>query len=355
MMRSSRREGTPRGHSERGGSRRGLGGAALPPQAFGRRPVAALFALATPALIASGCSVAIEVDDYRFRPRDAGQERPSPLLPAAADAGQASAPRPPDRVEADASPPPAPPHDAGADTAPSPDAFPPEPPRPIALGEPGPVIELAGNARGGGARAADCPGAVLAGIYYRYFTATGAFPNRLSFVAPICGALQPTAPVLAFGGLTDARWLDVATGESVELPPLRATEQEASVFCPGDEVVVGSGTTFDDPVDISVAFRTLTLSCATLSSDPERVDIVQGPVTVSSAPGLSPTRGAFAVEQPCPPGSAASALELRSGAWLDGYGLRCSLIRWPFDAGHACASGTECQSGVCGAAATCEP
>jgi hypothetical protein len=161
--------------------------------------------------------------------------------------------------------------------------------------------------------------------------------------------------VLAFGGLTDARWLDVSSGEPTALPALRATEQEGSVFCPGDEVVVGSGTTFDDPVDGSVVFRTLTLSCATLNSDPERIDVVQGPVTVNAALGLSPVPGAFAVEQPCPPGTAASALELRSGAWLDSYGLRCSPIRWPFAAGHACASGSECQSGSCGAAATCEP
>jgi hypothetical protein len=208
---------------------------------------------------------------------------------------------------------------------------------------------------GGGARAADCPGGVLAGLYYRNFTDTGEYPNRLSFLAPICAAVEPTAPVLAFGGLTNTRWLDVTTGESAALPALRATEQEASVFCPGDEVVIGSGTTFDDPDDGSVVLRTLTLTCATLNSDPERIDVVQGPVTVYAAPGLSPTPGAFTVEQPCPAGTAASALELRSGAWLDGYGLRCSLIRWPFAAGHACTIGGECQSGSCSAAGLCEP
>jgi hypothetical protein len=309
----------------------------------------------SPVLAASGCSFALDVDDYQFPSVDAGQQRTSPLLPDTSDAGQAPPPRPSDPVEADAAPQAAPARDAGAPAAATPVTSPPAPPRPVAIGEPGPVIQLAGNPMGGGARAADCPDGVLAGLYYRYFTDTGELPNRLSFLAPICGAVEPTAPVLAFGGLTDARWLDVSSGEPTALPALRATEQEGSVFCPGDEVVVGSGTTFDDPVDGSVVFRTLTLSCATLNSDPERIDVVQGPVTVNAALGLSPVPGAFAVEQPCPPGTAASALELRSGAWLDSYGLRCSPIRWPFAAGHACASGSECQSGSCGAAATCEP
>lgn len=345
VPRHCRREGTSRGRAERGGRAR----AALQPRGYGRD----VLALLAPALIAAGCSLAIDVDDYRFRPLDAGRPSPSPLLPAPEGSAQPPAPLPLN-PDAAASPPPSPARDAGDPALPSPGTSPPEPPRPVAIGEPGPVVELAGNPTGGGARAADCPGGVLAGLYYRYFTDTGELPSRLSFVAPICGALEPTAPVLAFGGLTEARWLDITTGESPALPELRATEQEASVFCPGDEVVVGSGATFDTG-DVSVTFRTLTLSCATLVSDPERADVLHGPVSVNAAPGLSLTPGATAVEQPCPPGSAATAIELRSGAWLDTYGLRCSLIRWPFSAGHACTSGVECQSGACGAEATCAP
>jgi len=355
LQRSSRR--TPAGKARREGRlSRGASTAAGSPHVV-RHAGAALVALAALPLGASGCSLAIDVDDYQFRSVDAGQE-PAPLLPAVEDAGRApvrSPPAPPDPVEAKPLPPTPPPPDAGTPPAPPPEALPPEPPRPVALGEPGPVIQLAGNPTGGGARAADCPDGVLAGFYYRFFTDTGVFPSRLSFLAPICAAVEPTAPVLAFGGITETRWLDITTGESLALPPLRETEQEASVFCPGDEVVVGSGATFDSPVDTSVAFRTLTLQCATLGSDLERVDIVQGPLTEYAAPGLSPTLGAFSVVQPCPPGTAATALELRSGSWLDTYGLRCSLVRWPFAAGHACTLGSDCQSQSCGVTATCDP
>ena len=137
--------------------------------------------------------------------------------------------------------------------------------------------------------------------------------------------------------------------------PLRDTEGIGLIECPVNQYVVGISGSYDDPVIPSVAFRSLSIQCATLNVDPERSLVSSGTIGSVSTLGVEPDSGAIAFTQSCPAGSAATQLELRFGTWLDAVGLRCSAVRLPFAAGHACVSGEECQSGSCGAAGVCAP
>jgi hypothetical protein len=49
----------------------------------------------------------------------------------------------------------------------------------------------------------------------------------------------------------------------------------------------------------------------------------------------------------------AAGLDVHSGAWLDGFALRCAVVRWLYEAGHSCQLGVQCASGVCDALGFC--
>jgi hypothetical protein len=192
---------------------------------------------------------------------------------------------------------------------------------------------------------------VLRGLFFQYY------PDRLSFVWPECGLLQTGEPNLTDGASFDANWIDGSPDDPV-FAPLRDTESFGLISCPANLYVVGLSGSYDDPVDPvspSVAFRTVSIQCATLNADPERSLVASGTIGSVSALGVEPANGAIAFTQPCPAGSAATQLELRFGASLDALGLRCSAVRLPFAAGHACVGGDECQSGSCSSAGVCAP
>ena len=134
----------------------------------------------------------------------------------------------------------------------------------------------------------------------------------------------------------------------------RENEVFDAVTCPIDQYVVGIRGSFE-ATGTSVGFRSLSLACAPLSANPEQSDVVPGAIGIASAAGIAPSPGVTPFEQMCPAGATASQLDLRFGSWLDAIGLRCSAVRWPFTAGHACSAGEQCQSGSCDAAAVCAP
>jgi hypothetical protein len=236
--------------------------------------------------------------------------------------------------------------DAASPVTPPPPVVP--APRPILVSEPAPLAQLIGSATGGQPRSTNCPDGVLRGLFFQYY------PDRLSFVWPACGLLQTGEPNLTDGASFDANWIDGSPDDPV-FAALRDNEAFGLVTCPANQYVVGISGSYDDPVNPSVAFRSVSLQCAALNTDPDRSLVTSGAISSVSTAGVEPANGAFAFTQPCPAGSAATQVELRFGAWLDAIGLRCSAVRLPFAAGHACAGGEECQSGSCGAAGVCTP
>jgi hypothetical protein len=321
------------------------------------------------ALSLSACGEILGLDGYHFeRPEEMPQQTPGqPLEPGANPPPSMNnppgmAPGGPDGTGLTPAPGDGGPDDARdggasvdaglpAEDAASPVTPPPPPvpvPRPILVSEPAPLPQLIGSATGGEARTTNCPGGVLRGLFFQYY------PDRLSFVWPACGLLQTSESNLTDGESFDANWIDGSPDDPV-FAPLRDTESFGLISCPANQYVVGISGSYDDPVNPSVAFRSVSIQCAALNADPERSLVSSGTVGSLSTAGIEPANGAFAFTQPCPAGSAATQLELRFGAWLDAIGLRCSAVRLPFAAGHACAGGVDCQSGSCGAAGVCDP
>lgn len=321
----------------------------------------------TLALSLAGCGKVLGLDDYDFEspeeipeqtpalPLEPNNTRPSTNVPSMPPNPNEGGPVPtlPDGgfvapardagggdVEvpgvADAStPPPPPPPDVPA-------------PRPILVSEPLPLPQLIGSPTGGQPRTTNCPGGVMRGLFFQNYA------DRLSYVWPICGFLQPGEPSLTDGASFDAIWLD-ALPEDPVFAPLREGESFGRIACPANQYVVGLSGSYDDPVAPSVAFRSVSIQCAGLNADPNQSLVIGGDASSVTTSGVEPADGAIAFSQPCPAGSAATQLELRFGAWLDALGMRCSSIRLPFAAGHACAGGEECQSGSCDAAGVCAP
>lgn len=302
-------------------------------------------------LLSAACSQVLDLDDYEFRPAEQVQTPPLPLGPGA-DAG--TLPNAPLVPAPDAGPSPVgpgdvtPPSDAGAPVG-TPD---PAPPRPVVIGEPDPTLALQGSLTGGEARLALCPGGVLVGLAYQWYTSTAPQPDRLSFAWPLCISLDPGTPLLIEGVSILESWTPMNLADPV-FAALRDGEQFNAIGCPPNHYVVGIDGSYD-ALEGTVLFRSLGLQCAPLATDPERSDVVHGPIVSVLAPPIAPVLGATGFTQPCPPGTAAAQLDLRFGLWLDAVGLRCAPVRWPFTAGHVCESGPECQSGTC-EAARCAP
>lgn len=307
--------------------------------------------------LVTGCTALVDLDRYEFV--DGGSAATTPALPLA-PGPDASAPAPPERPEPPAPPAPSPvASDAGADDAREPDAGqgplepPPAAPRPVVVVDaPEPLLDLAGNPAGGVPRSATCPGGVMYGVVFQYFTSSASAPDRLSYVWPLCTQLLPGTPALADGEAFEEVWLSSTPTDPV-FAPLRDGEELDALFCEPGEYVVGIEGSLE-PVNPSVAFRSLGVRCASLGTSAERSDVAHGAIS-SARFDVAPASAASAFAQQCPEGRAGSQLDLRFGNWLDAVGLGCSVVRWPLPAGGACASGPDCQSGSCSADGVCAP
>ena len=305
----------------------------------------------------TACTAVLDVDDYVFVDAGGAQQM-IPVLPLepVMDAGKQAPSRPPlpkpvvdPGAVADAGP------DLPDATVPSIEPSPVQPlARAVVVDAPEPLVQLAGSPLGGQPRSASCPGGVIHGLIFQYYTSAALQADRLSYVWPVCNRLVASTPVLTDGEAYEAQWAASSPDDPV-FAPLRANETIASLICPVGQHLVGIEGTYDEPVDPSIGFRSLAIRCAALGTDAERTDVVLGPLVTFAANGIAPLAGAFPFSQQCPEGRAGNQLELRFGEWLDAVGLRCSVVRWPFTAGHACATGQDCQSGSCGADGLCAP
>ncbi|HTV17628.1 MAG TPA: hypothetical protein VMG12_03130 [Polyangiaceae bacterium] len=316
-------------------------------------PRVAVPSLSAVGLLLGGCTAVLDFDSYVFG--DAGTETTPglPLEPGdAADAGvvvptRPSVPKPvADAGGADDTPP-------DASSTPPPAAEPGAPSRPVVIDAPEALLQLSGSPTGGTARSASCPGGIISGIVFQYWTSAALEPDRLAYVWPVCSRLLPSVPTLAAGEEFEPSWL-VSEPTDPVFALLRENEDIDALICPDNQYLVGIDGTYDDPVPPSVGFRSLGIHCAGLGSDAERSDVTHSAVSVAGV-NVSPVDGAFAFTQECPEGRAASQLDLRFGNWLDAVGLACSVVRWPFGAGHTCAAGPQCQSGSCGGDGLCAP
>lgn len=297
---------------------------------------AALTGLLGAGLWISGCTAVLDFDQYVFA--DGGLEQ-TPGLPLQPDA---AAPAPVPAPVADAGPiDPAGP-DAGAPgVQPSPGPL----PRPVIVDPPEPLQALAGNPLGGAPRTATCPGGVIQGIVFQFFTSLAGSPDRLTYVWPFCNALIATTPTLTAGTSFDATWLDALPTDPV-FAPLRENEGIDSLVCPPNQFLVGIDGTYDENIGPSVGFRSIGIRCAGLGADSSRSEVVHSGV-FSAGASVAPASGAFSFGQQCPEGRAAGQLDVRFGSWLDAMGVACSVVRWPFTAGQTCSTGLQCQSGSC--------
>jgi hypothetical protein len=311
-------------------------------------------------LALAACTALIDVDEYQFEGPEA--EQASPVLPLEPEDAGKPALSPPRVLDPSGDAGSGMPgqgglpvaQDAGSPVGSGGGAAPPELPRPVVVADPpGALVALAGNPTGGQPRTAICAGGVLGGLFFQYFTSDAGNPDRLSYVWPLCNTLEAGAPNLVDGDGYDATFPDGLAGDPV-FTALRENESFDSVTCPLDQYIVGIRGSFE-ATGGSVAFRSLSLACAPLSSNPEQSDVVPGAIAIVPAEGIAPALGVMPFEQMCPPGTTASQLDLRFGNWLDAVGLRCSAVRWPFTAGHTCSSGEQCQSGSCPAATVCAP
>jgi len=292
-------------------------------------------------LLGMGCQAVLDVDGYSFD--GVGQ---TPGLPLKPDGGSVTTPVL-DAGSSNGAP------DAGT-TLPPVVVPPGEQPRPVVVDAPDPLFGLAGSGTGGGPRTASCEGGVIDGIVFRYWTSMvdpGVPPDVASYIWPLCRTLAPTTPSLTSSGGGDPVWL---TSEPTDpfFVALRENESADALVCPEGQYLIGIEGTYDEAVGPSVGFRSFGIRCAGLGSNVERSEIVHSAVSVDGA-SIAPAPGAVSFAQQCPDGRVGNQLNLRFGVWLDSVSLGCSVVRWPFTAGHTCATPRECQSGSCGADGLC--
>jgi hypothetical protein len=202
---------------------------------------------------------------------------------------------------------------------------------------------------------ARCVEGVLVGLDYRFNDSTHeSFPNRFTFVAPVCATPNVSARSLELSEPASVAW-SVVGGDAAEVVRPVPTHQ---LRCPEGYAIVGLTGSMDEVQTSPQVFavRELEMDCAPLLVDAGRVDIARGPIASVAAKAVSPAPGALHVEVACEVGTTVATGALVSwGSWLDGVGLQCSRLGWPFTGGHGCALDEDCQSGVCQAFATCAP
>jgi hypothetical protein len=253
----------------------------------------------------------------------------------------------------------------GADTTlPTPGSG--EPPEPADPAEPGTPAEprpiralgdavstgLVGGSTGTDDRAR-CVEGVLVGFDYAFNDAAHPqFPSRLTFVRPVCATPVVVDDALDLSAPGALAWSVVGGDDGSLVRP----DAARPLRCPEGYGVVGLTGSVDEVGTQLFAVRELEIDCAPLAVQDGRVDIVRGPVASVAAERFSATPGAVPVEVACGDGTtAATGAIVRWGSWLDGVGLQCSRLIWPFSAGQGCALNEDCQSGVCESFATCAP
>jgi hypothetical protein len=304
-----------------------------------RRPTllaAAHLALATAgALIAStGCHIddrTFENGTLSFSQSSVDAGLPEPVDAGAEDAGGGN----------DAAPLPLDPH--GTDVE-----------RPIqALGD-ALATGLVGSPTGRDERAR-CVEGVLVGFDYSFNDGTDeSFPNRFTFVAPVCATPKIAAASLDLSEPASVVW-SVVGGNGAEVVRPKPTHE---LRCPEGYAVVALTGSMDEALASPQVFalRDLEIDCAPLLVNAERVDIARGPLASVAAEHFAPAPGALRVEVACDAGTTvATGALVHWGSWLDSVGLQCSRLAWPFTGGHGCALDEDCQSGECQAFATCAP
>jgi hypothetical protein len=243
------------------------------------------------------------------------------------------------------------PKDAAPPTTPEDD---PAEPRPIrALGD-AQLTGLVGGMTGTDDRAR-CVEGVLVGFNYAFNDgAHPQFPSRLTFMVPVCAAPRVAGESLDLGEPAPLAW-SVVGGDDASVTRPATTR---SVLCPQGYAVVGLTGSMDEVQAEPQLFavRELEIDCAPLFVRDGRIDLARGPVASVSVERFAAASGVSRVEVTCGEGTtAATGAVVRWGSWLDGVGLQCSRLAWPFTAGRGCALDEDCQSGVCESFATCAP
>jgi hypothetical protein len=202
---------------------------------------------------------------------------------------------------------------------------------------------------------ARCVQGILVGLDYRFNDSTAAaFSDRLIIVAPVCAVPSVSAGTVALDEPAVVAW-SVIGGDGTDVVRPVPTRQ---LRCPEGYAIVGLTGSMDEVLASPQTFavRELEIQCAPLLVSAERVDIARGVVARVAAERFSSLPGSIAIEVECESGTtAATGATVRWGSWLDGVGLQCSRLVWPFADGHGCVLDDECQSGVCGSWARCEP
>jgi hypothetical protein len=201
---------------------------------------------------------------------------------------------------------------------------------------------------------ARCVDGVVDGIDYLHNDiAARDLPARLTLLSPSCGRLALLDDALELESSAPVSWTSTGKGAAGQPSPHRT----GSLHCPQDHVLVGiAGSLAPAPENPKAyAIRQLSIDCAPLVWDVERSTVRVGHSIESvAALGISSRPGARSFHALCESDdSAATGVTLRSSSWLDGLGLECSSVRWPFTEGHRCVADEDCQSGACDDDGTC--
>jgi len=245
--------------------------------------------------------------------------------------------------------------------------------RPVLVAGAAAELERVGGT-GGEPHLGICQGGIVIGIRPTANPSEDVFGQRVTSVEPVCGTLtlEPGTPgdpaSRRVRAVPDAQILiwpvtDVLQGPPpTEVPdPRLIWVAQPPTLCPESApVLVGLSGEYDPTApDVSdtAAIRSVVIECAPLVVEPDGIQ-----VSATEFGRQLITRGdSFAAEgtaeyaSSCSGGTVITQILVQAGFWLDGFVLGCSSLASPHLAGEPCTDGAECQSGVCGSAATCEP
>jgi hypothetical protein len=228
-----------------------------------------------------------------------------------------------------------------------------------AVGDPyvGPLL----GSLGGRNYLARCVGGVVVGIDYTVNGPEAATDsNRLTFVVPRCALLSVSGTSVSLGAATPVTWTEaLADGTVAQASEFPELSTATTLACPPGEVVVAffGGA---DPIVLAsgsstFAVRSFGIDCAALVLDVDSTRVELGAIEFIPASGIAPDPATtpIALYSFCGDQDVASGVAVRWGNWTDDVGVECSTLRWGFAAGHSCAVGDDCQSGVCSGSGTC--
>jgi hypothetical protein len=254
------------------------------------------------------------------------------------------------------------------------DAGPPPPmARPVQVVGAAAELERVGG-DGGQPHLGVCEGGVVIGVRPTANPSEDVFGQRVTLVEPVCGTLMldPGTPGDAANRRVRAvpddqilMWpvTDVLQGPPpTEVPdPRLVWVAQPPTLCPeAAPVLVGLAGEYDPTapeVGDTAAIRSVVIECAPLvvETDGIRVSATElGRQLITRGDSFA-AEGAAEYASSCSDGSVVTQIHVQAGFWLDGFELGCSSLLSPHLAGEPCTDGAECQSGVCGSAASCEP